>query len=143
MKASIFFLFQLLALASCYPVFQITSNLATTTAAATSSKAQTKVKNAANAFASDVGTVSNSINKLATATDTKTIKSLASTGFSAEKDEDTHRAVLNTAAGFTGSSANAKIVKNTPIVLDGLQSIMQSPTTATVKKTLPKVQSSR
>jgi hypothetical protein len=144
MKALVFFLLYLLAIAACYPILQEAASwaksLATTSA---SSKAQANVKQAAAAFASDVGTVSNSLNSLATATSTSSIKSLAQSGFNAEEDEDSHRAVLNSAAGSAGSTANGKIVKFTPTVLNGLKAIVKSPTTDTVKSNLSKIQSAR
>lgn len=132
------------AVGTCLPIFlDITSGLHNLAAATASKATQSKVTNAANSFAGDVATVSNSINKLATTTDTKTIKSLATTGFKAEQDEDQHRAILSSAAGTSGNAANSKIVQYTPVVLDGLSAIMKSPSAATVKKTLPKVSAQR
>jgi hypothetical protein len=110
--------------------------------ATTQSKA---VQSAADAFASDVATVSSSLNGIGGTTNTAQIKKLATAANTAELDEDSHRAVLFKAAG-TGSaaaSANQKIVKNTPIVLKGLQSIMKTPTTANAMKQLQTIESAR
>ncbi|KAL1847093.1 hypothetical protein Daus18300_014063 [Diaporthe australafricana] len=101
------------------------------------------VQTAASSFAGDVAIVSSSLNGMGTTTDTKQIKSMAKAAFVAEKDEDQHRAVLDDAAGRDATKANQKIVDNTPIVLDGLQSIMQNPTMANTMKQLSKVESAR
>lgn len=61
----------------------------------------------------------------------------------AEQDEDQHRAVLNDASDGGAKSANQKIVDNTPIVLDGLQSIMNDPSMANTMKSLQKIESAR
>ena len=150
MNFSTLFFFSLVALATSYPIFHnaasSTHSLAQakdTATTKTTSKAAANVQKAADAFAGDVATVSNSLNKLATTTDKSTIASLAKAGFVAEMDEDQHRAVLNTAAGSAGKSANAKIVKNTPVVLKGLQAMMNTPTQASVKKNLATVENAR
>lgn len=67
-------------------------------------------------------------------TDKTMLKQLASQGFTAEQDENQHRAVLNKAAGNDAASANQKIVDNTPTVLNGLQSIMNNPSPANTAK---------
>lgn len=61
----------------------------------------------------------------------------------AEKDEDQHRAVLNAASSGDARAANKKIVDNTPIVLDGLQSIMVNPSMANTMRSLSKIESAR
>lgn len=68
---------------------------------------------------------------------------MAKAAFVAEKDEDQHRAVLDNAAGRDATRANQKIVDNTPIVLDGLQSIMQNPSMANTMRQLSKVETAR
>lgn len=83
------------------------------------------------------------VNSLATATDKDTIKSLASTGFDAETDEDSKRSVLAAAAGSAGSSPNSKIVQNTPTVLMGLKNIMNSPSAASATKNLATIEKAR
>ncbi|TVY71569.1 hypothetical protein LSUE1_G007615 [Lachnellula suecica] len=122
------------------------------TGSATTAKAGSKtgkmpsaasVMSAANAFAGDVATVSNSLNTLPSMTDTKMIKSLATAGYKAESDEDSHRAVLMTAAGSAGSTSNTKIVQNTPTVLTGLQNIMKNPTQATAMKNVATMEKAR
>lgn len=65
-------------------------------------------------------------------TDPTQIVRLAEQGYAAESDENQQRAVLFGAAGASEATANEKIVDNTPIVLDGLQSIAQNPSTANV-----------
>ncbi|KAH8896506.1 hypothetical protein GQ53DRAFT_585004, partial [Thozetella sp. PMI_491] len=101
------------------------------------------VQNAANSFAGDVATVSSSLNGLGTTTDKNKIKQLATAGYNAELDEDQHRAVLFQAAGSSAKAANQKIVDNTPIVLKGLQSIMQNPTQANTAKQLNTIETAR
>lgn len=76
-------------------------------------------------------------------TDPKQISSMARKAFVAETDEDQHRAVLDDAAGRDAKQANQKIVDNTPIVLDGLKSMMQNPSMANVMRQLSKVESAR
>ncbi len=110
---------------------------------AASASSQKAVQSAASAFANDVSTVSSSLNGLGATTDKTKIKQLATAGFNAEKDEDSHRAVLFKAAGSTAKTANQKIVANTPTVLKGLQSIMQNPTAANTMKQLSTVESAR
>lgn len=78
-----------------------------------------------------------------TTTDTTQIKQLAQKGFAAESDEDSHRAVLNQAAGSAAKAANQKIVDNTPIVLNGLKSISQNPSMANVAKQLNTMEAAR
>ncbi|CZR70137.1 uncharacterized protein PAC_20038 [Phialocephala subalpina] len=99
------------------------------------------VKTASSNFATDANTVSASINKMGQTTDKNTIKSLATTAFNAESDEDAQRSVLAAAAGSAGKASNAKIVKNTPTVLDGLSAIMRNP--ASVKSNLQTIQNAR
>ncbi|KAI7778570.1 hypothetical protein LA080_001991 [Diaporthe eres] len=101
------------------------------------------VPQAANAFAGDVAVVSSSLNGMGTTTDQNQIRTMARKAFAAEKDEDQHRAVLDDAAGRDARQANQKIVDNTPIVLDGLQSMMKNPSMANVMKQLSKVESAR
>lgn len=76
-------------------------------------------------------------------TNQKQIASLAKKGFVAETDEDSHRAVLNAASAGGAKGANQKIVDNTPIVLNGLQSIMNNPSMANTMKNLQKIESAR
>lgn len=76
-------------------------------------------------------------------TDRKETQQLARKAFVAEKDEDQHRAVLNAAADGDAKAANKKIVDNTPIVLDGLQSIMANPSMANTMKSLNKIETAR
>lgn len=68
---------------------------------------------------------------------------MARKAFVAEEDEDQHRAVLDDNAGRDARQANQKIVDNTPIVLDGLQSMMRNPSMANVMKQLSKVETAR
>lgn len=119
---------------------------ATTKAAATGGSTKvtaSSVKAAAANFAKDANTVSSSINTMGSTTDSKTLKSLATTAFNAESDEDAQRSVLAAAAGSAGASSNSKIVKNTPTVLTGLKNIMNNPTTATASKNLATIQNAR
>ncbi|KAF8846569.1 hypothetical protein BDZ45DRAFT_666807 [Acephala macrosclerotiorum] len=99
------------------------------------------VKQAASNFATDANTVSASINKMGQTTDKDTIKSLATTAFKAESDEDAQRSVLAAAAGSAGQASNAKIIKNTPIVLNGLSAIIRNP--ASTKSNLQTIQNAR
>lgn len=101
------------------------------------------VQQAATNFAKDANTVSASLNQLPGETSTTNIKSLATTAFNAESDEDAQRAVLAAAAGSAGSSSNNKIVQNTPTVLKGLKAIMQNPIIATVKSNIATIQNAR
>lgn len=78
-----------------------------------------------------------------TTTDTNQIRTMARKAFVAEQDEDQHRAVLDDAAGRDARQANQKIVDNTPIVLDGLQSMMRNPSMTNVMKQLSKVETAR
>lgn len=94
-------------------------------------------------FAKDANTVSASLNSLGSTTDTKQIKALSSKAFAAESDEDAQRSVLAAASGSAGSASNAKIVKNTPTVLDGLAAMMKSPSTKTVTANLAKIEDAR
>jgi hypothetical protein len=94
-------------------------------------------------FAKDANTVSASLNQLPDETSANTIRSLATTAFNAESDEDAQRAVLAAAAGSAGSASNTKIVENTPTVLKGLKAIMQSPTASAVKSNVVTIQNSR
>lgn len=80
---------------------------------------------------------------MGTTTDQNQIRTMARKAFVAEEDEDQHRAVLNNAAGRDARTANQKIVDNTPIVLDGLQSMMRNPSMANVMKQLSKVETAR
>lgn len=104
---------------------------------------QQAVTNAASSFAGDVATVSASLNGMGATTDPATTRTLARKAFVAEKDEDQHRAVLNGAASGDARQANQKIVDNTPIVLDGLQSIMNNPSMANTMRSLSKIESAR
>ncbi|ORY61368.1 uncharacterized protein BCR38DRAFT_487120 [Pseudomassariella vexata] len=99
------------------------------------------VQQAADNFAGDVATVSNSLNTLGITTDTAQRKKLAKAGFDAETDEDAQRAVLFAAGNNV--VANQKIVVNTPIVLDGLQSIMENPSDANTAKQLQTMETAR
>lgn len=101
------------------------------------------VKTAVSNFATDANTVSASLNKMGTTTDATMLKSLATTAFNAESDEDAQRSVLASAAGSAGSTSNSKIVKNTPTVLDGLSAIMKKPTAANTKTNLATIQDAR
>lgn len=104
---------------------------------------QKAVTGAANSFAGDVAIVSRSLNSIGTTTDPSTTRSLARDAFVAEKDEDQHRAVLDSAAGGDADRANQKIVDNTPIVLKGLQSIMSDPGMDNTMRNLAKIESAR
>lgn len=75
--------------------------------------------------------------------DQKQIKQLAKKAFVAEQDEDQHRAILNDASNGGAKAANKKIVDNTPVVLDGLQSIMNNPSMANTMKQLRRIESAR
>lgn len=104
------------------------------------------VKNAADSFASDVAIVSNALNTLNYAPDTVNVLSLATQGFAAESDEDNHRAVLFAASSpddRVAQDANDKIVENTPIVLDGLQSIIEDPSPVNVRRMVSRMQRAR
>ncbi|KAM3078429.1 hypothetical protein ACMFMG_006309 [Clarireedia jacksonii] len=96
-----------------------------TTNSNTPSPAQ--VQAAVSGFASDAKIVSAALNSLPTMTDGIAIAFTAAKAFAAESDEDSQRAVLAAAAGSAGSSSNAKIVKNTPVVLNGLKAIRNNP----------------
>ncbi|KAL3426906.1 hypothetical protein PVAG01_00415 [Phlyctema vagabunda] len=98
---------------------------------------------AASNFANDANTVSASLNSMGTETDPRKIRSLATAAFNAESDEDAQRAVLAAAAGSAGTAPNAKIVKNTPAVLDGLSNIMKSPNTRTTKSNVATIEAAR
>lgn len=104
---------------------------------------QQAVTGAASSFAGDVAIVSNSLNSMGNTTDPATMRTLARKAYVAEKDEDQHRAVLNGAASGDARQANQKIVDNTPIVLDGLQSIMANPSMANTMRNLARVESAR
>ncbi|KAK9770778.1 hypothetical protein SCAR479_12569 [Seiridium cardinale] len=99
------------------------------------------VQQAADNFAGDVATVSNSLNTLGTTTDQATRKQLANAGFKAESDEDAQRSVLFAAGN--NEDANTKIVDNTPIVLDGLTSIAKDPSDANTAKQLQTMETAR
>jgi hypothetical protein len=101
------------------------------------------VQQAAMNFAEDANTVSASLNQLPAETSANTIKSLATTAFNAESDEDAQRAVLAAAAGSAGSASNTKIVENTPTVLKGLKAIMQNPTASAVQRNVVTIQNAR
>ncbi|KAH8646566.1 hypothetical protein BGZ60DRAFT_509652 [Tricladium varicosporioides] len=115
------------------------------TAAATGGKKPTAdaVQTAADNFAKDANTVSASLNQLPSETDATKIKALATTAFKAESDEDAQRAVLFAADPNGGASANAKIVKNTPTVLDGLSNIQKNPTPQNVAKMVDTIAAAR
>jgi len=98
---------------------------------------------AAGAFANDAMTVSAALNSLGTETDPEKIRSLASTAFQAESDEDQRRNVLNTVAGSAAKQSNALIVQNTPAVLDGLQAIMNDPKPETSQANLATIENAR
>ena len=110
-----------------------------------SARQQAKVQGAADNFAGDVAIVSSSLNGLGMTTDAKMVKQLATKAFIAEKDEDQHRAILFNAAGKTNAAtaANKKIVDNTPIVLNGLQSIMNNPSPKNTMRSLQKMETAR
>lgn len=57
-----------------------------------------KRKDGRSNFATDANTVSSCLNEMATTTDANSIKSLASTAFKTESDEDSQRSVLVAAA---------------------------------------------
>lgn len=115
------------------------------TAAAASGKKPTAnaVQTAADNFAKDANTVSASLNQLPSETDATKIKALATTAFKAESDEDAQRAVLFAADPNGGASANTKIVKNTPTVLDGLSNIQKNPTPQNVAKMVDTISAAR
>ncbi|CAD6448446.1 5021df08-1055-48ba-8e99-08c9ff303ca4 [Sclerotinia trifoliorum] len=94
-------------------------------------------------FANDANTVSAALNKLPSMTDRSDIASLAGKAFNAESDEDSQRSVLFAAAGSAGSSANSKIVKNTPAVLKGLKAIMVNPSIISVKYNVATIEAAR
>ncbi|RDW83527.1 hypothetical protein BP5796_05018 [Coleophoma crateriformis] len=120
-----------------------TTKAAAAKAASTTKASAQSVQSAVSGFASDANTVSSSLNSLLTTTDTATIKSLATTAFARESNENSQRAVLAAAAGTTATAANALIVKNTPIVLKGLQAIIDSPTAATAKSNVATIAKAR
>ncbi|KAI0121137.1 hypothetical protein BJ170DRAFT_146413 [Xylariales sp. AK1849] len=101
----------------------------------------TQVQTAADNFAGDVSTVSNSLNTLGTTTDQAQRTKLANAGFAAESDEDAQRSVLFAAGN--NADANTKIVDNTPIVLDGLTSIAKNPSDANTAKQLQTMEAAR
>ncbi|CAD6448449.1 797b3e93-7cf2-4514-84c7-ea348a3393fd-CDS [Sclerotinia trifoliorum] len=102
-----------------------------------------QVKSAVSGFANDANTVSAALNKLPSMTDRSDIASLAGKAFNAESDEDSQRSVLFAAAGSAGSSANSKIVKNTPAVLKGLKAIMVNPSIISVKYNVATIEAAR
>ncbi|TGO37555.1 hypothetical protein BHYA_0094g00180 [Botrytis hyacinthi] len=102
-----------------------------------------QVKSAVSGFASDANTVSSALNKLPSMTDKSDISALAGKAFAAESDEDSQRSVLFAAAGSAGSSANSKIVKNTPAVLKGLKAMVINPSTASVKSNVATIEKAR
>lgn len=114
---------------------------AKTSATATSTPTAKQVQQAADNFAGDVATVSNSLNKLGTTTDTTQRKALADAGFKAESDEDAQRSVLFAAGN--NNAANTKIVDNTPTVLDGLSSISKDPSDTNTAKQLQTMETAR
>ncbi|KAF7869869.1 hypothetical protein EAF04_004653 [Stromatinia cepivora] len=119
---------------------------ATTRQATSGSKSRVtaaQVKSAVSGFANDANTVSAALNKLPSMTDRSDIASLAGKAFNAESDEDSQRSVLFAAAGSAGSSANSKIVKNTPAVLRGLKAMMINPTALSVKYNVATIEAAR
>lgn len=104
---------------------------------------QQAVTGAASSFAGDVATVSASLNGMGNATDAATVRTLARKAYVAEKDEDQHRAVLNGAASGGARAANQKIVDNTPIVLNGLLSIMANPGMGNTMQSLSRIERAR
>lgn len=92
------------------------------------------VQRAADGFAQDAGIVSNAINAMTSMTDQNAIKATAQRAFDAESDEDNQRKVLAAAAGTAGNSANSKIQKYTPTVLNGLKAITKDPSPDSVQK---------
>lgn len=104
---------------------------------------QQAVTGAASSFAGDVAIVSSSLNGMGATTNPATVRSLAQKAYVAEKDEDQHRAVLNGASSGSARQANQKIVDNTPIVLDGLQSIMVNPTMGNTMRQLATMERAR
>ncbi|KAI6247224.1 hypothetical protein HI914_05104 [Erysiphe necator] len=91
------------------------------------------VSRAADNFAQDAGIVSNAINKMTSMTDQSAIKDAAQRAFDAESDEDNQRQILAAAAGSAGDSANGKIMKFTPTVLNGLNAIVMDPSPDSVQ----------
>ncbi|THV54535.1 hypothetical protein BGAL_0025g00560 [Botrytis galanthina] len=122
----------------------INENVASSKATFASKKVTAaQVKSAVSGFASDANTVSAALNKLPSMTDKSDISALAGKAFAAESDEDSQRSVLFAAAGSAGSSANSKIVKNTPAVLKGLKAMVINPSTASVKSNVATIESAR
>ncbi|KAM0143539.1 hypothetical protein ACHAO1_000640 [Botrytis cinerea] len=122
----------------------INENVASSKATSSSKKVTAaQVKSAVSGFASDANTVSAALNKLPTMTDKSAISSLAGKAFAAESDEDSQRSVLAAAAGSAGTSANSKIVKNTPAVLKGLKAMMTDPSTSSVKSNVATIENAR
>ncbi|KAH8659851.1 hypothetical protein BX600DRAFT_51149 [Xylariales sp. PMI_506] len=99
------------------------------------------VQQAADNFASDVSTVSHSLNTLGTTTSQTERVTLANAGYKAESNENAQRAVLFAAGSNT--NANTKIVDNTPTVLDGLSSIASNPSDANTEKQLATMEAAR
>ncbi|POS85410.1 hypothetical protein EPUL_005621 [Erysiphe pulchra] len=101
------------------------------------------VARAADNFAQDAGIVSNAINKMTSMTDQNAIKVTAQRAFDAESDEDNQRRILVAAAGSAGDSANGKIMKFTPTVLDGLDAITKDPSPESVMKNTKTMEDAR
>jgi hypothetical protein len=100
-------------------------------AVATSPTASQEVASAITSFSDDVNAVSAALTALETETDATTITAIATNGFSAESDENSHRQVLFRFAGDTGNDANQMITTFTPDVLSGFQAIINDPSPET------------
>ncbi|KAI9641720.1 hypothetical protein NHQ30_009576 [Ciborinia camelliae] len=102
-----------------------------------------QVQSAVSGFAKDANTVSGVLNILPSVTNPLQIGALATAAFNAESNEDSQRSVLFAAAGNAGASANAKIVSNTPAVLNGLKAMMTSPSVFSVKANVAPIEAAR
>jgi hypothetical protein len=110
---------------------------------ATSPDASQEVANAITAFADDVNAVSSALISLQTEINSDVITAIATSGFSAESNEDAQRQVLLRFAGDAGSNANQLITQFTPDVLSGFQAIINEPYPGIAKDQVQSISSIR
>lgn len=94
-------------------------------------------------FARDANLVSKMLNSLPSSTDPNEIKSMARRARDAEADEDSHRSVLAAAAGQRGRESSDKIMRFTPLVIDGLNRILERGTKSSVLQNIPLIERAR
>lgn len=136
---SIIAVFALASLSAAYPLEIRAARGGNSTNAASASAVTTAAQN----FVDDATTVSASLNTMNDQRNRFKVAALAKKAFDAETDEDAQRAVLSAAGGADAAASNAKIVKNTPIVLDGLASIMKNPSPANTKSQIATMEAAR